>query len=78
MRQNILANWHFMRILRVFIAGIIIIQSVVAKDVLIGLFGVLILSMAVFNIGCCSGGACYTNYKKDIQPTKDISYEELD
>ncbi len=78
MKQQILTNWNFMRILRLFIAGIIIIQSIAARDVVIGLFGLLILGMAVFNIGCCGGGSCYTNYKKDIQPTKDITYEELD
>ena len=53
------------------------VQSILSKDVLFGIAGLLLTSMAVFNIGCCGMGACSVPAKKTVQPGKDISYEEV-
>ncbi|MEO5998238.1 MAG: hypothetical protein ABIN89_15935 [Chitinophagaceae bacterium] len=77
MKQSILSNWNFLRLLRLVIGVAIIVQGILARDILFGLAGLLFTSMAVFNIGCCGTGGCSVPSKKISQPTKDISYEEV-
>ena len=76
--KKILSNWHFMRILRVVLAVAILIQSWYAKDSTTAAFGVLLLAMGVFDIGCCRAGSCYTPLKKNHTGTqKESVYEEV-
>ena len=77
MKSGILSNWNLMRFVRLALGVAIIIQSVMAKDWVLGIMGVLFTSMPVFNIGCCGVGGCATPVKKDTQHTKDITYEEV-
>lgn len=79
MKQVILSNWTFMRALRLVLGIIIVVEAVMAKDMIFGLVGLFFSGMALFNAGCCGTGACYTPVKKDtnINNTKDISYEEV-
>jgi hypothetical protein len=77
MKQSILHNWNFFRFLRLVIGIAIIVQAVMAKDMMFGLAGVLFTAMPLFNIGCCGTGACYTTVKKNTPNTKEISYEEV-
>ena len=66
-----------MRFARLGLGITIIVQSVIAKDWTMGILGVLFTSMPVFNIGCCGVGGCAAPVKKDIEKTKDITYEEV-
>jgi hypothetical protein len=77
MKQIILTNWTFLRILRL-VAGIaIIVQAVITKQTLFGIVGILFTSMAIFNTGCCGTGGCDTAFKNEPENTKDITYEEV-
>lgn len=77
MKQAIFSNWDFMRFVRLGLGIAIIVQSVIARDWMMGMMGVLFTSMPVFNIGCCGASGCATPVKKDIEPTKEITYEEV-
>lgn len=77
MKQVIFSNWNFMRVFRLMIGIAILAQSVIAKDMLFGLAGLLFSGMAIFNIGCCGVGGCYTNPKINSETQKDIEYEEV-
>lgn len=76
MKDLIFNNWNVIRFLRLGIGIAIIVQAVVAADVLFGLAGLLFTGMAVFNASCCGSGACATPVKKNTG-SKDISYEEV-
>ncbi len=78
MKEIVLKNWNFMRALRLILGVTIIVQAVMAKDWIFGIAGVLFSAMAIFNLGCCGSGACYTPIKKEANTNKPIIYEELD
>ena len=77
MKQTILSNWTFMRFLRLGLGIAIIVQAVIAKDVLFVFFGLAFTAMPVFNIGCCGTAGCAVPSKKEPGTTKDITYEEV-
>jgi hypothetical protein len=78
MKQVILSNWNFMRFLRLGLGIFIIVQSVIVKDLTMGVLGILFTIMPIFNIGCCGVGGCATvPPKRSTETTKDITYEEV-
>ena len=77
MRQTIFTNWNFMRFLRLGLGLAVLVQAVIAKDVLFALLGLGFTAMPVFNIGCCGTNGCYVPPAKKDTNTKDISYEEV-
>jgi hypothetical protein len=77
MKQAIWSNWNFMRFFRLALGIVIIVQSVMARDWTMGILGGLFTIMPLFNIGCCGVGGCATPNRKNIEPVKDITYEEV-
>ena len=77
MKQAILGKWHFMRIIRLALGILVIIQAFITKDWTLGVLGALFTAMPIFNIGCCGVGACATPAKTRNEIDKDISYEEV-
>jgi len=77
MKRAILVNWNFMRFLRLVMGIAIMVQAVVTKEFMFGVIGLLIVSTAVFNTGCCGAGACCTATKQYKNSSKDIPYEEV-
>lgn len=77
MKSGILANWNFMRFVRLALGIAIIVQSVMARDWIMAVMGILFTSMPVFNIGCCATGGCSVPSSNNKENTNDISYEEV-
>lgn len=77
MKQGLLYNWNFMRFFRLALGIAIIVQAAVAKDWMIGLMGLIFTAMPLFNMGCCSTGGCAAPVKKNTEPNKEITYEEV-
>ena len=77
MKQTILSNWTLMRFLRLAIGIAILVQAVIAKDILFAFAGILFTALPVFNVGCCGINRCYTPAKKTTDATKDTTYEEV-
>ncbi|MEP7108804.1 MAG: hypothetical protein ABI760_12500 [Ferruginibacter sp.] len=76
--KGILRNWNFMRFFRLAIGIAIIVQSVISRDWVIGVMGVLFTCMPIFNVGCCGVGGCANPVIKNTGIKKDVSYEEVD
>jgi len=55
----------------------ILVQAILAKDVVFGIAGLLFSALAVLNIGCCGTGGCSVPTKRTSEATKDITYEEV-
>ncbi len=77
MKQTILTNWTLMRFLRLAMGIAILVQAVMAKDMLFAFAGLVFTAMPVFNIGCCGTAGCAAPPKKDQDTTKGIIYEEV-
>ena len=77
MKQTILSNWTLMRFLRLAIGIAILVQAVIAKDILFAFAGILFTAMPVFNVSCCGTNGCYTPAKKNTESSKNITYEEV-
>lgn len=77
MKQIILSNWTLMRFLRLVMGIAILVQAVIAKDILFAFAGIVFTAMPVFNIGSCGTAGCATPGKKTQDTTKNIIYEEV-
>ncbi|MBP6024945.1 MAG: hypothetical protein KA762_15250 [Ferruginibacter sp.] len=66
-----------MRFLRLAMGIAILVQAVIAKDMLFAFAGIVFTAMPVFNIGCCGTAGCTAPPKKNPDTTKDIIYEEV-
>lgn len=79
--RTILTGWNFMRFLRLGIGLYALVASWMQREPLLAAAGVFLVLMALFNAGCCAGGACSTGYRRPRanQPSgkETISYEEV-
>ena len=77
MKQTLLSNWTLMRFLRLAMGIAILVQALIAKDMLFAFAGIVFTAMPVFNVGCCGTAGCAAPPKKNQATTKDIIYEEV-
>lgn len=78
LKNIIFRNWNFMRAVRMALALFILVEAVVNYDVMFGVVGFVLLLQSVFNVGCCSSGACYTGKVHDVpNDSQEISFEEI-
>jgi hypothetical protein len=77
MKDMIFNNWNFIRFLRLGMGLVILVQAVIAADIVFGLIGILFTGMAVFNASCCGAGTCAAPPVKKDTGSKEISYEEI-
>lgn len=72
-----LMNWSFMRLLRLVLGGIVMVQGIMVHEVPYAVIGGLLMLMAIANIGC-NGGACATPMRSVREPaSKSIEFEEI-
>ena len=60
-KEQITTGWSLKRVLSVLFGAIIIYKAAVTQEVVSAIFGVVLLAMGIFNIGCasgCCGGNC--------------------
>lgn len=75
--KALLEGWNVMRILRLVLGVAILLQGIVARDVVTIILGTAFGGMALANVGCCGANGCAVNYRKNLNE-KEITYEELD
>lgn len=79
--RTILTGWNFMRVLRLGIGIYALVGAWMQQELLLAAAGVFLVAMALFNVGCCAGGACNTGFsrtRKNEQENKEtISFEEV-
>ncbi len=66
-----------MRFLRLVMGIAILVQGVMAKDILFALAGIIFTAMPVFDIGCCGTAGCAAPPAKNQDSKKEITYEEV-
>lgn len=71
------SNWSVMRAIRLLMGIAIIAQGFYIHQWTYVAMGGLFTLMPLFNVGCCSTGACYTPQTKTPTKTEDIQYEEV-
>jgi hypothetical protein len=77
-RETLLTNWNFMRLLRLGLGIYIAIQAVETQSKISMIFAVFFLFQALTNTGCCGSNGCAVPLKKnDATKTEEIEYEEV-
>lgn len=73
-----LTQWSLMRVLRIVIGGVGLVDAVSRHDMLLGAAGLFLLGMGLFNIGCCGIGGCTTGFNKAGESAqRDVVFEEV-
>jgi hypothetical protein len=76
--ERILKGWNFVRLIRLALGVFITVQSIIAREWLLGFAGLFLTGTALFNVGCCGIYGCQPVIKSNTSPAKDIIYEEVD
>lgn len=74
LKYNLLHNWNVIRIIRLVLSIIIIVQAIQIHDFLFGGLGLFFLYQAVANKGCCAMNTCSTT-KLNNEKNQDDSVE---
>jgi hypothetical protein len=80
MWQRLISGWNFMRLIRLALGLVIMVQGVQNHDYAVAGLGILFALMPLFNIGCCAGSACYTSPSSKALKTEksgEIEYEQI-
>lgn len=76
LKNEMLRNWTPMRVIRLLLGGMIVVQAINEKNILFGVLGLLFGGLAICNLGCCGGGACSSSIKETNNST-EFTYEEV-
>jgi hypothetical protein len=77
--RTLLTNWNAMRLLRLVLGIIVIVQGVNNTEVLYLVLGGMLVFMALANVGCCGTTGCAVNTRKTKAiEEKEVVYEEVD
>lgn len=79
MKERILHNWTFMRVMYVIVGGMVIAGSVTQREWIGILFGAYFASMGIFAYGCAAGncGLGYRPSQRRQEGIVDAEYEEV-
>lgn len=77
LKYNLVNNWNVIRLIRLALSIIIIVQAVQIHDVLFGLFGSFFLYQALSNTGCCGVNGCAPSVNKSVSGTEEIEFTEV-
>ena len=78
MKQSILNGWNFMRVVRIALGILIIVQGFQANEWLLVALGALFFLMTLLNIGCCGTSGCYAPVsRRSSKKMEDTIYEEV-
>lgn len=64
MISKVFIGWHFLRVLRLAMGILIIIQSVFSKEWMYSAMGGLLTLMPLLNVELCSASSCSVSNKK--------------
>lgn len=74
----ILANWHVLRIVRLVLGVIFLVQTFKNPDLLSGFIAIFLLYQAATNTGCGFGQPCATKPTNNgDNKTNEITFEEI-
>lgn len=77
MLHTLLSGWNVVRIIRLILGVMLVIQAIQTKFWGAGLLGGLLLFQAITNTGCCGASGCAVPVNKSKQNVDTIEYEEV-
>ncbi len=77
LKSRLTARWDFMRLFRMGLGVMLLIQAFMNSDMLAALLGIALSAQALWNIGCCGVGGCDVNHRAAKSAKNDITYEEI-
>lgn len=79
MWQRVVSNWNLMRIIRLGLGIMVIVQSIQFKEYWFVLIGLLLAGLALFDMGCASGacGVPPVQQRTATKSMEEIEYEEV-
>lgn len=75
--KNYFRNWNFMRLLRLAMGILIIVQGFMDNQWMFVALGGLFSLMPFLNIGCYGTSSCSISLPKSDKKTDEITYEEV-
>lgn len=69
--KTILQGWNVMRILRLVLAAVILVQGIIASEMASIFLGAVFGGMALLNVGCCGAGNCAINPPGSLKKEKE-------
>ncbi len=75
--KNYLRSWNVMRVVRLVLGVMVVVQGIQANQWLIAGLGALFAMMPLFNVGCCTTAGCSTPIRKVAKENGEITYEEV-
>lgn len=75
--KNYWSNWNAMRIIRLALGIIIIVQGILNREWIFVALGGSLALMPLLNVGCCAGSACNTPMKNSDRRPKEVPYQEI-
>ncbi len=75
--KSYLRNWDFMRIFRLVIGIIVLIQGIQAGQWMLAALGGFFALMPLLNVGCCGASGCATPTARSTKKDAHITYEEI-
>lgn len=77
--RTVLTHWNAMRLLRLVLGIIVIVQGVNNGEALYWVLGGMLVLMALANAGCCGAGGCTVDTRRTLlEEEKEVVYEEVD
>ena len=75
---NLTNNWNLIRLIRLALSIIIIVQAVQLRDMLFGAFGTFFLYQALTNTGYCGSNGCAPSTTQKINNhSEEIEFTEV-
>lgn len=71
-----LANWNFMRALRLVMGVWVLVSSISTKQYFVATFGVWFIYQALMNVGCAACAVPPSN-KANSTDIQEVTYEEV-
>ncbi len=75
-KYNLTNNWNVIRLIRLALSVIILVQAVQMHDMLFGVFGSFFLYQSLTNTGCCGSGGCAPAINKK-DSTEEVEFTEI-
>lgn len=78
--MKVLVNdWNVMRVIRLALGILVIIQSISEKNFMLTVAGGLFAFLALINVGCCGANGCAVKSRENKSNLKEEAvYEEVD
>lgn len=79
LRQRVLTNWNFMRLVRLGMGVWILVMAIQTRDWTIGAFSGFFIYTALAGAGCCGSQGCYVPNSSDGNTDEtgtETSYEK--